>query len=338
MDNEITIKVRDLSKRFDKLVAVDNVTLDIMKGELFGLLGPNGAGKTTLISMLSTMLQPTSGTATLNGYSISKEAINVRRSIGVVFQDTTLDEKLTGRENLELHGRLYGMPRDLRNRRIKELLELVELDQRADDIVKTYSGGMMRRLEIARGLIHRPKVLFLDEPTLGLDPQTRNHIWEYIRELNREERVTMLLTTHYMEEADSLCERIAIIDQGKIVALDTPENLKGRVGGDIITLTVSNEIGAQKLVDMIQSSDDQIDFSSITRNGTNIMITVSNGERAIPELLSIISRGSEIKVINVNLRKPTLDDVFLHHTGKKMRADTMDDMQRLRFIARTRKK
>ncbi len=335
---KIAIKATNLTKKFDGLVAVDNVTISINRGELFGLLGPNGAGKTTLIAMLSTMLRPTSGTAELYGYLIEKDPVKVRRSIGVVFQDTTLDERLTGRENLELHGRLYGMDRQTRQRRIKELLELVELDDRADDIVKTYSGGMMRRLEIARGLIHRPKILFLDEPTLGLDPQTRNHIWDYIKKLNAEEDVTMVLTTHYMEEADNLCERIAIIDKGKIVAMASPAELKSELGGDIITLTAASEDVASGLADLIDYCKNLPQVSSVSKDGLTVMITATEGEKAIPELLSMISKKSDFKIESVSLRKPTLDDVFLYHTGRKMRSSGMDDMQRLRYMMRTRKR
>lgn len=334
----IAIKATNLTKKFNGLVAVDNVTLSISKGELFGLLGPNGAGKTTLIAMLSTMLRPTSGTAELYGYFIEKDPVKVRRSIGVVFQDTTLDERLTGRENLELHGRLYGMDRQTRQRRIKELLELVELDDRADEIVKTYSGGMMRRLEIARGLIHRPKILFLDEPTLGLDPQTRNHIWDYIKKLNAEEDVTMVLTTHYMEEADNLCERIAIIDKGKIVSMGSPAELKSELGGDIITLTAASEDVASGLADLIDYCKTLPQVSSVSKDGLTVMITATEGEKAIPELLGMISKKSDFKIESVSLRKPTLDDVFLYHTGRKMRSNGMDDMQRLRYMMRTRKR
>jgi len=208
----------------------------VEEGEIFGFLGPNGAGKTTTLNMLATLLKPTSGTALVDGHDILKEPDAVRRSIGMVFQDPTLDTELTGRENLDFHGRLYGLSREVRRRRIEEVLEVVQLADRADEFVKTYSGGMKRRLEIARGLMHYPRVLFLDEPTLGLDPQTRRAIWDYIRRLNREEEVTIILTTHYTEEADQLCDRVQIIDFGRIVALDTPENLKAKLEGDVVSL------------------------------------------------------------------------------------------------------
>jgi ABC-2 type transport system ATP-binding protein len=239
MDNA-AISLNNLSKSFQGAVAVDHVTLQIDKGELFGLLGPNGAGKSTLIKMLTTMLRPSRGTASIFGHDIVQETDAVRSHIGVVFQDATLDGKLTGRENLDFHAQLYGLDRDDRHERVKEVLDLVGLRDKADMMVEKYSGGMQRRLAIARGLINHPQVLFLDEPTLGLDAQTRRHIWEYIKELNVREEVTILLTTHYMEEADRLCERLAIIDRGRIVALDTPERLKGFAGADIIDMQVQS--------------------------------------------------------------------------------------------------
>jgi len=226
------ITTRHLTKKFGKLTAVDDLGLDIPEGEVFGLLGPNGAGKTTTINLLITLLKPTSGTATVNGIDVVKRPAEVRKNIGVVFQEPSVDDLLSGKENLEMHAMLYGMPGELRRRRVEEVLELVELTDRKDDWVKTYSGGMRRRLELARGLMHHPKVLFLDEPTLGLDPQTREHIWKYIARLAKEERTTIVMTTHYMEEADLLCSRIGIMDHGKIVALGTPKKLKHEVGGD----------------------------------------------------------------------------------------------------------
>ncbi len=210
------VTVEGLTKKFGDFTAVNNLSFNIKKGEVFGLLGPNGAGKTTTMSMLSTMLKPSSGKASVNGYDILKNEDDVRRSIGIVFQDQSLDEELTAYENMDFHGRLYRIPKDIRQKKIMELLKLVELDEKKDNIVKTYSGGMRRRLEIARGLLHEPKVLFLDEPTLGLDPQTRNLLWDYIDKLNKEKGISIILTTHYMEEADKLCHRIAIIDRGEI--------------------------------------------------------------------------------------------------------------------------
>lgn len=222
------IQVEKLTKTFGELTAVDKVDFNVEQGEVFGLLGPNGAGKTTTISMLCTILKPNSGKAFVNGYEVIRFPSQVRRSIGIVFQEPSIDDRLTGRENLEMHADLYGVPRTEKKKRIDEVLGLVELEERAGALMRTYSGGMRRRLEIARGLIHYPKVLFLDEPTLGLDPQTREHIWKYVAELSMRENITTILTTHYMQEADRLCDRIAIIDQGKVIALDEPERLNSK--------------------------------------------------------------------------------------------------------------
>jgi ABC-2 type transport system ATP-binding protein len=250
------IEVKALTKIFNgKVRAVDEISFDVKEGEILGFLGPNGAGKTTTLNMLATLLRPTSGTATVNGWDILAEPDAVRRSIGYVFQDPTLDLELTGRENLDFHGRLYGLKRDVRQQRIKEMLELVQLTDRADDLVKTYSGGMKRRLEIARGLLHHPRVLFLDEPTLGLDPQTRRSIWEHIQRLNQNKNVTIILTTHYTEEADYLCERILIIDFGKIVALDTPDELKARLEGDVVSLAFSDLGAIGKIRPILEKKD-----------------------------------------------------------------------------------
>ena len=328
------IETNELTRKFDELTAVDSVNLTVKQGELFGLLGPNGAGKTTLIGMLSTMLRPTSGSARIWGHDIIADSTKVRQSIGVVFQGSTLDDKLTGRENLDLHGRLYGMSKDLRRQKIQEVLELVELADRADEIVKTYSGGMMRRLEIARGLMHRPHVLFLDEPTLGLDPQTRNHIWEYIKRLNQEESITMVLTTHYMEEADSLCERIGIIDHGSIVALGTPAKLKSKLGGDIITLTTATE---QNATYVVESCKNLKLVKDISRSGLTIRITAMEGERAIPEILNATA-AAKLEIESVSLRKPTLDDVFLYHTGRAIRESSVDEMDRIRYKMQTHRR
>ena len=220
------IEVKNLTKKFGEFVAVDNISFDVEKGEIFAFLGPNGAGKSTTIKILTTLLSPSEGVLTLDGHNVEKDSRSVRHSFGIVFQDPSLDDELTAYENMEFHGILYDLPKALRKERIKQLLTLVELWDRKDSYVKEYSGGMKRRLEIARGLLHHPKILFLDEPTLGLDPQTRNHMWEYIRELNKTEKITVFFTTHYMEEADRIAERIAIIDHGKIIASGTPSSLK----------------------------------------------------------------------------------------------------------------
>lgn len=224
------ISVKNLTKKFGDLVAVNDISFEVKKGEIFAFLGPNGAGKTTTIKMLTTLLEPTSGAITLNDFDVIKNPRDTRKSFGIVFQDPSLDTDLTAYENMEFHAVLYGLPRSLFESRIAELLKLVELTDRRDDFVKTFSGGMKRRLEIARGLLHHPKVLFLDEPTLGLDPQTRNSIWLYIKELNEKEGVTVFFTTHYMEEADRAANRVAIIDQGRIIKEGTPESLKKDTG------------------------------------------------------------------------------------------------------------
>src|SRR4030043_1762934 len=229
-----------LTKAFNSLTAVDKLDITAKSGEIFVLLGPNGAGKTTTISMLCTILKPTSGTAIVNGFDIVKEANKVRRSIGIVFQEPSIDDRLTGRENLYMHANLYGVPASEQRERIDRILKLVELEDRANDLLRTYSGGMRRRLEIGRGLIHYPQVLFLDEPTVGLDPQTRDHIWKYIKELKEAHDITVVLTTHYMDEADRLSDRIAIMDHGKIVILDTPSKLKETLEGDVITVRANN--------------------------------------------------------------------------------------------------
>lgn len=308
------IEINNITKKYDTIVAVNNISISIEQGELFGILGPNGAGKTTLINMLSTMTDPSSGTANVCGFDILKDPSSVRKSIGVVFQDFTLDDRLTGRENLDLHARLYGINGKIRKKRIEEVLTLVELTDRADSIVKTYSGGMKRRLEIARGFIHNPRVLFLDEPTIGLDPQTRKHIWEYIKTLIKKEGMTIVLTTHYMEEADHLCDRVAIIDHGEIVVLDKPEILKNKLGGDVVTLRLTDPNKTAELFDIYKNNG----FPKIVQRNNEIDITVEAGEHQIPKILNMASNGC-IDILSVSLHRPTLDDVFIHHTGHAIR-------------------
>jgi len=248
MSKRNIVEVMNLTKKYGDLIAVNNVSFEVKEGEIFGLLGPNGAGKTTLISMLCTILKPTSGTAKVNGFDIVKEEDKVRKSIGIVFQDSSLDNRLTGMENIELHASLYSVPKNERKKRIKEALELVGLEDKAKVLVRNYSGGMKRRLEIARSLIHYPKVLFLDEPTLGLDPQTRVNIWDYIINLAKRENITIFLTTHYMEEADFLCNRVAIIDEGKIIVIDSPKNLKRKIVGDALIIEVDEKEKTKEIV------------------------------------------------------------------------------------------
>ncbi len=315
------IKVKNLTKEFDGLVAVDNVSFDIETGKIFGLLGPNGAGKTTILSMLSTILKPTSGTAIVNDLDILKDEDGVRKSIGIVFQDPSLDDELTAYENMDFHGRLYRISKNIRQERIEELLKLVELEDRKDSLVKTFSGGMKRRLEIARGLLHHPKVLFLDEPTLGLDPQTRNHLWQYIENLNKEKGITIILTTHYMDEADKLCEKVAIIDMGKIIALDTPQKLKEDLGGDVITIKSPD---ADKIYSKIKASW----VKNIEINDGFVTINLENAEKHITEIVSLSSHNN-IDIESLSIHKPTLEDVFLNFTGKTIRDQEVNSKEHM---------
>ena len=316
------IHVEGLTKTFNGFTAVDDLSFRVEAGELFGLLGPNGAGKTTTINMLSTLVKPTSGKAEVAGFDIAAERDAVRRAIGVVFQEPALDVKLTGRENLNFHAMMYGQGRAERKRRIDEVLKLVDLEDRAGSLVEDYSGGMKRRLEIARGLTHRPRVLFLDEPTLGLDAQTRRHIWEYIRKLNRENGVTIILTTHYMEEADYLCGRVAIMDHGKFVAMDTPARLKDILGGDVVSIEVEGDPAA---FETAVKGLDWVKKSKI-RDGV-IRLTMEKGEKRIPELVQTAARLG-IRVSSVLLRKPSLEDVFLQYTGRTIRDEDSTQAER----------
>jgi ABC-2 type transport system ATP-binding protein len=317
------IQTKKITKKFGRLKAVDDVSLQVEEGEVFGLLGPNGAGKTTFISMLVTLKKPDSGTGTVNEFDIVNNPSDVRKSIGIVFQDSSVDDELTAYENLDIHAAMYGVPQNERKKRIKEVIKLVELSDRINDVVKTFSGGMRRRLEIARGLLHYPKVLFLDEPTLGLDPQTRKHIWEYIEKMKKEHKITVVLTTHYMDEADLLCDRIAIIDHGKIIALDTGEKLKDMLGGDVITVAseksskLKNKLKRFKWVKEVKE-----------HNG-KLTIRVDVGERKIPELVNI-ARENNIEIKSVSLRRPTLDDVFLHFTGRTIREEEASGKEHMR--------
>jgi len=324
------IRVENLTKAFNGLKAVDAISFTVRTGELFGLLGPNGAGKTTTINMLSTLLKPSSGQAEVAGFDISRSKDDVRKSIGVVFQEMALDPKLTGREHLEFHAMMYGMPKVPRRQRIKEVLDLVELSEKAKVLVENYSGGMKRRLEIARGLIHRPKVLFLDEPTLGLDAQTRRLIWDYIKRLNKEANVTIILTTHYMEEADFLCERIAIVDYGKIVASGSPEKLKDVLGGDVVSLEVEGESG-----NLMKEVAALSWINTSTRHDGILSLTMERGERRIPQLVSL-AQSRNVQVKSVHLRKPSLEDVFLHYTGRTIRDQEASQSERNRAVMRVR--
>ena len=315
----IAVRTENLTKRFKKLIAVDGVSFEVLEGEIFGFLGPNGAGKTTTINMLSTLIAPTSGHAEIMGHDVVRERDAVRNSIGVVFQEPALDSRLTGRENLEFHAHMYGMPADQRRSRIAEVLSLVELEDKAGGLVETYSGGMKRRLEIARGLMHRPKVLFLDEPTIGLDAQTRRHIWNYIRKLNEETAITIILTTHYMEEADALSRRILILDDGGIVALDTPSALKDVLGGDVIELVAGNDAGT--FADAMRATPW---IKSVTIEQNTVRLSMEKAETRVPAVVqAAVDCG--VSLSSVNIRKPSLDDVFIHYTGKTIRESGNDE-------------
>ncbi len=324
------VVTENLTKIYNKKVlAVDHVNLRIYKGEIFGFLGPNGAGKTTTIKMLVTLLQPTEGTAFVNGFNILTEPHEVRKNIGIVFQEPALDLQLTGKENLDFHARIYGLKRDERKKRINEVLELVNLKDKADILVKNYSGGMKRRLEIARGLMHYPNVLFLDEPTLGLDPQSRRAIWDYIKEINKRENVTVFLTTHYMDEAEYLCDRVAIIDHGKILVLNSPAALKNSLGNDLITLSCNS---TEKLYNALKSEHW---VKNLKIHGEELFLGVKSGEKRLVQIINLASELN-VKVNFVNLRKPTLEDVFLHYTGRKIR-DEKRDFRREITIRRMRR-
>lgn len=325
MDAKDAINVENLTRNFGKFTAVDSISFSVKSGELFGLLGPNGAGKTTTINMLSTLLNVTSGKAEVAGFDVTKNRADVRQSIGVVFQDQALDSNLTGRENLEFHGIMYGVPKKVREERISEVLKLVELEDKQNVLVEKYSGGMRRRLEIARGLIHKPKVLFLDEPTIGLDAQTRRLIWDYIKKLKNEGDVAIILTTHYMEEADYLCDRVAIIDHGKIIAMDTPERLKHSLGGDVVC---AESLESDKLLKLLKKVKW---VKSVKKYDGSVCVTMEHGGKRIPEII-VSAQKAGIKITSVNLHEPSLEDVFIHYTGKTIRDQEGEGSDRARFM------
>ncbi|NOZ76448.1 MAG: ATP-binding cassette domain-containing protein [Euryarchaeota archaeon] len=300
------IEVEGLTKVYEKKIrAVDGVSFAIEEGEVFGLLGPNGAGKTTLLHMLATLLEPTGGTARVNGHDIRKEPAKVRASIGIVFQDPSSDDLLTGYENLMLHAMMFGVPRAEWKGRIRKALELVELTDRANDRVRKYSGGMRRRLELARGLLHKPRVLFLDEPTLGLDPQSRERVWEYIQKLVEEEGITVIITTHYMEEADHLCDRVAIIDFGRIAVMDSPAALKQEIGERILLKGVG---GAYPDLDSMAF------LQRVERDGDRVELWVDDASKRLKPILEAFPSFEKVEI-----RPPTLNDVFLKYTGREIR-------------------
>jgi ABC-2 type transport system ATP-binding protein len=318
------LSIRSLSKTFDGTTyAVDGVTFGVFEGEIFGFLGPNGAGKSTTINMLTTILRPTSGDATVCGHDMGRDAAAVRRSIGVVPQESTADEDLTGLENVLLCADFYGIPREVSKPRAEELLDLVELSKEAKRKVSTYSGGMKRRLELATGLVNRPQLLFLDEPTLGLDVQTRAAVWEYIRRLKEEFRMTLFMTTHYLDEADRLCDRIALIDRGRILKIGSPRELKESIGGDIVEVEVL---------------DGTADFSApisgikhvlaVRRNGPEYRIKTEFGEETAPAIMDAL-RAVGAKVIRISITQPTLDQVYLEYTGRSIREEHAEPNARL---------
>jgi ABC-2 type transport system ATP-binding protein len=313
----VAIAVNGLDKRFGEVHAVRGVDFEVQTGEVFGFLGPNGAGKTTTINMLCTLAKPTAGKASVAGHDVVTERDDVRRNIGLVFQDPTLDGYLTAAQNLRLHADLYGVQSDLVAPRMEQVMRMVGLWDRKDTEVATFSGGMRRRLEIARGLMHSPRVLFLDEPTIGLDPQTRRSIWNYIRELKEREEITIFMTTHYMDEAE-WCDRIAIMDHGQIVALDTPEALKAQVGKDRVSIHTDDDQAA------IEAIQDKFGIEATMSEGA-VTFGVPAGEEFVPRLFAEL--GIPIKAVNV--ARPTLDDVFMSHTGSTIR-DAEEDSSKLR--------
>ena len=299
------------------LKAVDEVSIKLENGEIFGFLGPNGAGKSTTIMILTTLLKPTSGRALVAGFDVTTHAKNVSQNIGYVQQDSTIDEYLTGRENLELQARLNHIPKDVRTKRIDEILGIIELDDRQHEAAVTYSGGMRKRLDIGGGLLNMPKVLFLDEPTLGLDIQTRYKIWEYIKKIHTEFEMSIFLTTHYMEEADKLCDNISIIDNGKIKITDSPKELKNALGNEIVIFEINSETKLGQLVLEIKKLATVKDVST---NGSIVTVFTTSGDQLIPQIFQQ-ANTLEIKIENISLTKPTLDDVFLSHTGRELREE-----------------
>jgi ABC-2 type transport system ATP-binding protein len=316
------IRVRGLVKRYGELEAVKGIDLDVAGGEVFGFLGPNGAGKSTTISILCTLLKPTAGEVEVAGLDVMRHPDAVRHRLGLIFQDPSLDDQLTARENLEFHGFIYGLPARVRKERISEVLEMVGLEDRAESQVKTFSGGMKRRLEIARGVMHHPEVLFLDEPTLGLDPQTRNHIWDYLLDLRRREGITLFMTTHYMDEAE-FCGRIAIIDQGSIVALGTPNELKARVGGDVITISADDP-------EALAAEIDRAFGVATTVVSGSLRMEVDDSSTFMPRLVRELSAP----VKSLTLSRPSLDDVFIKLTGHAIRDENAGQLDQFRNMAK----
>ena len=312
-----SIETKSLTKSFGDLVAVNDISFSVEKGEIFGFLGPNGAGKSTTMMIFTTLLKPTNGNALVGGFDVLKNPKQVRENIGFVQQETTVDEYLSGRENLLLQAKLNHIPKNEINQRIDEVLDLIELSDKQDEAVVTYSGGMRKRLDIAGGLLHHPRVLFLDEPTVGLDIQTRRKIWQYIKKIHTQFDMTIFLTTHYMEEADSLCDRIGIIDHGKIQVIDTPKNMKNDLGNEIISLVIESNSN----YDSFSLELKKIEFiKKINEDDSKLTLFTSNGTEVIPQIFQISSELG-IKIKSISLTQPTLDDVFISYTGHEIRDD-----------------
>jgi ABC-2 type transport system ATP-binding protein len=316
------VSVNGLVKRYDQVEAVRGIDFEVSSGEIFGFLGPNGAGKSTTINMLCTLVRPSGGSALVAGHDVVSERDDVRRNIGLVFQDTTLDGYLSAEQNLRLHAELYGVPREMVGERMRQVMEMVGLWERRDSWVNTFSGGMKRRLEIARGLLHSPRVLFLDEPTVGLDPQTRSSIWRYIRELKAREDITIFLTTHYMDEAE-YCDRIAIMDQGRIIVLDTPEALKAKVGKDRVQIETDDDQAA------IDALHERFGIEATVAEGA-VTFGVPAGEQFVPRLFAELARP----IRSVSVSRPSLDDVFMSYTGTTIRDAESTSTDRMRNVAR----
>jgi len=317
------IQVEQLTKRYGSITAVDDISFEVEEGSIFGFLGPNGAGKTTTINILCTLLSPTSGKAFIAGHDCMREPSEVRKEIGIVFQDTTLDKDLTAYENLIFHAYLYDVPKSEMKERVEGVLKFADLFDRRNDLVKKFSGGMKRRLEVARGLIHQPRVLFLDEPTLGLDPQSRSNLWESITALPKSRNVTIFMTTHYMEEAE-VCDRIAIIDNGKIIVIGTPEELKKTIGGDVVSMTTTDNVS-------VKSEIERFFNLSVLEKGNDLYMTCSRGDTCIPELIRTLGH----KVTSVRVQRPSLNDVFLKLTGKTIRDEELSGDETIKASIRS---